>query len=748
MLVTGFRVFASLALAATLTACATGVETRKEKADKEARRLVSAMTLDEKLAIIQGEDSSADLVERLGLPRINMAGSSLGLTMNSSFREKGLEKATAFPSTVLLAATWNPRVAYAYSKAIAEEFRARNMHVILGPAINVYRSPLCGRNFEYMGEDPFLISKMVVGYVKGAQDEKVLVTVKHFVANNSENKRQNSNSVVSERALREIYFPGFKAAVEEGKASGIMSSYNLLNGKYCGEDKWLLTDVLRNEWGFDGMVVSDWTSIWNPEPALKSGMDIEMPGTPPSIFNPDTVKKLIKEGKVSESDIDKMVRHILKPCLEYGVLEKGWADPSLNKISEHDEIALRTNREGITLLKNDGALLPLEPARTKKIVVIGPAAVKTPTTAGGSGAVRPEKDLYVNILTGMRNIYGDKIEYLDSFDKSKVAKADAVVVCVGFSVNLKLRDWTKKLTPEEEKEFQKIKPPDIEDEGRDREKRFFNLPGKQEALILECAAANPNTAVLISSGGGIGMSRWLDKVKSVVWMYYGGQNGGQAVADIVSGKVNPSGKLPFNMDKRLEDNAAYHDFNLSWTDKRPKKKAGCRTYQDVSYSEGIFIGYRHYDKAGLEPLFPFGHGLSYTTFEYSDLEINASPGLCIVSFTLKNTGKRPGAEVAQIYVGDVVCSVPRPLKELKGFDKVFLAPGASLRVAIGLPSSAFAFWSPVKKRWTIEPGEFKIYVGASSRDIRLTGTVELSSDWEPKSAIPYFPERAEKPPTR
>jgi beta-glucosidase len=691
--------------------------------DAKAKELVSKMTLDEKLAMIHGCGCNIAPVKRLGIPPVNMSDASMGIRVTPWPSCKGLELSTAFPALILLSATWDPQMVAEYARAVAEEFRSRNMHILLGPGVNIYRFPLCGRNYEYMGEDPFLTSSMVVPYIKSVKGVGVLTVVKHFVANNSENRRQKSNTVVSERALREIYFPAFKAAVQKGGTLGLMNAYNLVNGTYCGESKWLLKDVLRDEWGFEGMVVSDWSSLWNSALAANSGVDIEMPGENQcKVLGPDVMKRLLADGKVTEKEIDAKVLKLVRSCLKLGLYDSNWKKPELDKREEHAMVALKTAREGMTLLKNADGFLPLAPEKVKRVVVIGQNAKKTPTTGAGSGGVKPENP--ISLWDAVKSIYGDKAELLDEFDAEKVKSADAVFACLGFNVGMKIRDYRKKEEDDSigaeqaafnSREWERVK----EGEGCDR--KGYGLLPEQLELLNSCVAVNPNVVVLITSGGGVEMTPWLDKVKGVLWMYYPGQNGCQAAAEILSGKVNPSGKLPFTIDKRLEDNAAYGNFNLQWVDPRPKKKAGVREYQDVEYKEGIFFGYRYYDKIGKEPLFPFGFGLSYTTFEYSNLKVEKDGEVVKVSFTIKNTGKRDGAETAQIYVGDVKCSVPRPPKELKGFKKLFLKVGESKKVDVVLDKSAFAFWHPEKKKWVVEPGDFDILVGSSSRDIRLKG---------------------------
>jgi len=708
---------------------------RAETLDEKAKELVSQLTLEEKLDMIHGNGFNIAPVDRLGIPAINMSDASMGLRITPWPHDKGLEPSTAFPASILLASTWNPEATYRYATAVAEEFRARNMHVLLGPGVNIYRSPLCGRNHEYMGEDPFLAASLVVPYVKAVRDVGCIPTVKHFVANNSEPRRKQANSVVGERALREIYFPAFKAAVEQGGALGIMNAYNLLNGTYCGENKWLLKDVLRGEWGFRGLVVSDWTSIWNSDLAANSGVDIEMPGGKQTfVLSPEKLKQLLDEGKTTMAEIDSKVFHLVRPCLEMGMYSTNWARPELNKLDEHARVALDTAREGMVLLKNKRGLLPLEPSKVRKIVVIGPSAEKTPTTGGGSGGVRPENP--VSVWQAIQSIYGDKAELLKEFDRKKVAKADAVLVCVGFNTGLKLDDPRKENGPksiaEEQAAFNESNQgqprwelDNSEHEGSDRP--GFPLPGQDNALVAQCAAANPASVVLYVAGGGIAMP-WVDGVASILWMGYPGQNGCTAAAEIVAGKVNPSGKLPITIEKRLEDNAAFGRLGLSWDKGKngESKMAGCRKYWDIPYTEDIFLGYRHMDQDRIEPQFPFGHGLSFTTFKYGDLKVGKTGrAQCGVSLVVSNIGKRDGAEVVQLYVADLQCGVPRPPKELKGFKKVFLKAGESKTVGIELDFSAFSFWHPKKKKWTVEPGKFELLAGSSSRDIRSRKTIAI-----------------------
>ena len=691
-----------------------------DELEKQVNDIVGKMTFKEKLNMIHGNGFNIFAIKRLGIPAVNMSDASMGLRITPWPHSKGLDPSTAFPDTLLLTATWNPEIGAKYAKAVAEEFKARNMHVLLGPGVNIYRNPLCGRNYEYMGEDPFLVSSMVVPYIKSVKSVGVMPVIKHFVANNSENKRKQSNSVVSERALREIYFPAFKAAIKEAKVPAIMNAYNLVNGEYCGESKWLMKDILRKEWGFNGIIISDWTSLWNSDRVLKHGADIEMPGAKQTfVMAPKNVKKLLDEKVVTEKDIDFKVKNIVRACLIMGFYDNQFQDKSLNKHDEHKQVALDTAREGIVLLKNSENLLPVSTSR--KVIVIGPLAAKTPTTGGGSGGVRPENP--VSLFAAIKQIYPNAI-LMNKFDATKIAKDDIVFVCVGLNKDLVLNDprvKKKKSIAAEQAEFNKKKAI-IEGEGRDRE--TFELPHKQIELIEKCSKVSNNTVVIVTSGGAVKMTPWVNNVKALIWEFYPGVNGTIATAEILSGKVNPSGKLPISIEKDINDNPTTKNFHLDWGDKRPKHKIGCRTYQNVNYEEGIFVGYRYYDTNNVEPLFPFGYGLSYTTFEFGKPEVKQSNGKVIVTLSIKNSGKRAGAEVVQLYVHDLKCSVPRPAKELKAFKKVYLNPGESCSIKFVLDDSAFAFWNPKSKKWCVEPGQFELLIGASSRDIRVKVTVE------------------------
>ena len=641
-----------------------------------AAELVSQMTLEEKCDYIGGSKDGFYIrpVERLGIPLIRMADGPQGVRNNT--------KSTLFACGVAAAASWNEDVVYEMGVALGQDSRARGVHILLGPGVNIYRSPLCGRNFEYMGEDPALAGNTAAQYIKGVQSQGVMATVKHFALNNQEFNRHHTSSDADERTIYEIYFPAFKAAVDAGVAS-VMSSYNLVNNVHAAENKWLLTDVLKEEWGFDGFVMSDWTSTYSTLGCVRSGLDLEMPHG--FCFKYEHIKPLIETGVISEKDIDKKVEAILSSVIAYGFLDRPQLDTTIKEDHPYSrEVAYRLSCESAVLLKNDGSL-PL--IKGGKIALMGPRAEVIPC-GGGSGAVDP---IYsISLSEGMSQLGEDFPVTLIADDYKSKAKeiqaADAVVVSVGF---------------------------DKKTEREDHD-RTFTLPEGQDELIEFALANNDNVIVVVYSGGGIDMSRWQDKVSAIVMGWYPGQEGGLAIARMLAGEFSPSGRLPMTIESRLEDNPTYTNYYVE----APMTKRGHSTL-NVTYGEGVFVGYRGYEKNGVKPAYPFGHGLTYTTFEYSDLSAKAVKGGVEVAFTLTNTGDYDASEVAQVYVGEVKPTVPRPAKELKGYKKVFVKAGESAQVKVFLPKSAFAFYNVEVHDWTVNPGAFDINVGASVADTRL-----------------------------
>jgi beta-glucosidase len=799
--------------------------------EARAESLLRQLTLEEKIDIIGGVDSFYIRGnQRIGLPRLKMADGPVGV------RNYG-------PSTVFggigLAATWDPALAQRIGAVIGEDARSRGVHFMLAPGVNIYRAPMCGRNFEYFGEDPFLSARTAVAYIQGIQSQGVSATVKHFMGNNQEYDRHNMDSVIDERTMREIYLPVFEAAVKEAHVGAVMDSYNLTNGLHMSQNGYLNIDVAKKEWGFTGIIMSDWTSVYDGIAAANGGLDLEMPSG--LFMNRVTLLPAIRAGKVSEATIDDKVRRILRTAIQFGWLDRDQTDLSIPRVNlEGRKASLEAARAGMVLLKNDGNLLPLEKGKLHSIAIIGPDAYPAVPGGGGSAEAKPftqvsyleglvsylcssakvyyergipsldeiakqteftteangrqqglKREMFTNAtLSGAPSVTGidrhvhyepargsdnadgnlsirwsgyftastpgeylvfvqgprekggyrlyiDKkpvfdnwtdwyafvsavsmtlasgphqieLDYyaqngahkpaanlgivraetlVDAEAKALAARADAVVVAVGFDAS-------------------------NEGEGSDR---TFQLPPGQDELIHQIAAVNKNTVVVITSGGGVDMAAWVDRVPALLQAWYPGQEGGTALAQLLFGEFNPSGRLPISIERRWQDNAV-HD---SYYPKNGEKK--------VEYSEGVFVGYRHFDKSGIKPLFPFGYGLSYTTFAYKNLAVTlgSADQPVTVAFDVSNTGARAGAEVAQVYVGDRHAKLPRPVKELKGFAKVELQPGETRHVQVALDRRAFSYYDVKNHTWTVAPGDFDIYVAHSAAEIELTGKATL-----------------------
>ena len=634
------------------------------------------MTLEEKCDYIGGSKDGFYIrpVERLGIPLIRMADGPQGVRNNT--------RSTLFACGVAAAASWNEDVAYEMGVALGQDSRARGVHILLGPGVNICRSPLCGRNFEYMGEDPCLASATAVGYIKGVQSQGVMATVKHFALNNQEFNRHHVSSDADERTINEIYFPAFKAAVDAGVAS-VMSSYNLVNNVHSAENRWLLTETLREKWGFEGFVMSDWTSTYSTLGCVRSGLDLEMPEG--FCMNYAAIKPLVETGVIREKDIDRKVENILASLIAYGFLDRPQLDTTIKEDNPYSrDVAYRLSCESAVLLKND-SVLPLK--KGSNVVLMGPGADIIPC-GGGSGSVDP---LYsISLYEGMSRLGEDFPVTIVGEDYREAVRtlkeADAVVVSVGF---------------------------DRQTEKEDHD-RTFALPQGQDELIEFAAEHNDNVIVVIYSGGAVDMRRWHDKVEAVLMGWYPGQEGGLAIARMLAGEISPSGRLPISIEASPEDNPAYDNYYVE----EPMTKRGHSTL-NVTYGEGIFVGYRGYEKNDVSPLYPFGYGLTYTSFEYSDLMVSEKGDGVDVTLTVTNTGNFDAAEVVQIYVGEDNPCVARPAKELKGYDKVFIPKGESAVVTVRLPRSAFAFYDVDIHDWRINPGSFTIMVGASSQDIKL-----------------------------
>lgn len=797
--------------------------------------LLSQMTLAEKITMLGGDESgfNGSGVERLGIPPIRMSDGPVGVRSGAS---------TAFPASVNMAASWDTNLIYRFGVALGEETLAKGKNCILGPCVGIHRFPLNGRNFESFGEDPFLSSRMAVSYIRGVQSLPVIATVKHYACNDQEWERTRADSVVDERALREIHLPAFEAAVREGGVRAVMSGYNVVNGQHCSENKHLLTDILKRDWGFQGIVMSDWVSVHSAIAAANNGLDLEMPHP---VWFGEKLLAAVKNGKVSEATIDDKISRHLRVRFAAGLFDNPAPKPNQAVVESdaHRQLALEMAQKSIVLLKNDG-LLPLATNKLKTIAMIGPAANIARTGGGGSSVIWPWEK--ISPVEGMKKILGPDVkiifaeganidpiktvtvaseylrtpngltngllgEYFDNYDFKGAplftrvdpkldfewkngASPDPRMKATDYSIR-----WTGKLIPpvtqkynlaitsddgsrlfidgkqfvdnwgshgmeqrscevqlEAGKEYAiRI---DFNQGGADAGMRFswrdlketrtdptiaeavaaaksadaailcvgntlnteaeghdvadFKMPGEQDELVQAVLKANPNTVVVVWGGVPILMKYWIKDAKAVIAALYPGQEGGLALAQILSGVVNPSGKLPFSY---IQDRSESPTFT-GYQNKNLK----------VNYTEGVFVGYRYYDKNNVEPLFPFGHGLSYTTFKYSGQNVERTGADSVtVSFKVENIGKVAGEEVAQVYVGQKNCSGPRPVKELKGFAKVKLAPGETQTVLIPLNARSFQYFDADKRAWVLKPGSFNISVGASSRDLRLKDSIIL-----------------------
>lgn len=660
------------------------------------RSIISQMTLEEKAAICTGASLWKTVsIERLGVPEMVVSDGPHGVRRvkdEGSLAQKSLA-ATCFPTASCMGSTWNAELIGEVGKAIAEECIALNVDVILGPGVNMKRSPLCGRNFEYYSEDPFLAGKMAVSFIHGVQGEGVGTSLKHFAANNQEFQRFSIDAEIDERALREIYLPAFEIAVKQAKPWTVMCAYNKLNGTYCSEHHELLVDILKKEWGFEGLVVSDWGAVHDRVLALKGGLDLEMPG--PQEHRVQAVVEAVNSGALDEAVIDESVERILRIVFKAKKTRKGGAF----NIDAHHVIARDVASEGIVLLKNNG-LLPLK--EVSNIAVIGKAAKEAYFQGGGSSHINPTK---------VDNMY-EELQALASdveFSYGEGYSADG-------ELDQKLIDEAVSLAQRADVALLHLALPSFkESEGYDRPDLELSEP--QIALIQAVTAVQPNSVVILNNGAPVVMSRWIEDVAAVLESWTMGQAGGGAIADILMGKVNPSGKLSETFPLKLADTPAF----INWPGGAGK----------VRYGEGIFIGYRYYDKKESPVLFPFGFGLSYTNFEYSNAKLSANSfkdtdGLT-VSVDVTNTGHIAGKEIVQVYVHDHDSELVRPEKELKGFTKVALQPGETKTVSIALDFRSFAYYHPRYKQWITEDGDFDILIGASSADIRHRLTATLQS---------------------
>jgi beta-glucosidase len=800
--------------------------TDAEPTDQRVDLLLGQMTLGEKLDYISGVHAmSIRSVPRLGLPEIQMTDGPLGVRRDTP--------STRYPAGAAAAATWNRSLAEKEGMAMGRDCRARGIHVLLAPGVNIHRVAMNGRNFEYIsGEDPFLASQLVVPFIRGVQGQGVVATVKHFAANNQETNREHVNVIIDERTLREIYLPAFEAAVRTAGVGAVMDAYNKVNGQHCTENEFLNIKVLKGEWGFQGVLMSDWGATHSLLGPIKRGLDLEMPSG--IWMNQKNLLEALHSHRITEEEINDKVRRILRMIVQMQFLDRPQQDPS---IPENDPASARTAlevaREGIVLLKNKNAILPLNSASTHKIAVFGVNADPGVPAGWGSSYLRP---FYaISVLDGVRHHTEAQVDYFDvgvgSFQSSTFENPDRpdehglkgeyfdngnmsgtpVVTRIDqhidfdwvnvnslaarlpskfttrwtgfirptvsgthvfraradsgirvflddtaiindwpihaarpevatrsleagkrYRIRIEYRNsggggaiaqfgWASLEVPDSVRDYDAAIVCAGFDEGTEGEgfDRTFELPDSQNELISRVAEKNPKTIVVLNCGGNVDMRPWLKQVPALLHAWYPGQEGGNAVAEILFGQTNPSGKLPVTFEDQKEDNPAYRWY--------PTSDGG----KSVRYGEGIFVGYRGYDHNGVQPLFPFGYGLSYTRFEYSDLKVESEGDSIKATFSIRNAGDRAGAEVAQLYVEPVKPAVERPIKELKGFEKVFLAPGESKELSVTLDERAFAYFDPASKKWKSDPGEYDICIGASSRNIKLRK--RITADFRPEA---------------
>ncbi|HEX4037133.1 MAG TPA: glycoside hydrolase family 3 C-terminal domain-containing protein [Acidobacteriaceae bacterium] len=809
--------------------------------EQRVNTMIGKLTLQQKLELIGGVDSMFIRAEpAAGFPRLKMSDGPEGV------RTWGPD--TAYAGGIALAASWDPALADKMGESIALDARSRGVHFILGPGINIYRAPMNGRNFEYFGEDPFLSGQTAAAYIRGVQSEGVIATVKHFDANNEEYDRHNVSSDMDERTLREIYLPAFEAAVKQGHVGAVMNSYNLLNGVHATQNKHLNLDILKGEWKFNGILMSDWDATYSAVGAANNGLDLEMPSG--KFMNPKNLLPAVKSGEVSEATIDDKLRRIFRTAIRFGFLDRDQTEFDVPAFSQQARaVAMQEALESITLLRNDGNLLPLDASKIHTIAVLGPDAWPAVPGAGGSSHV--DAFAPVSIMTGLSDALAGKVNVLyaaglptvddmfqqtEFYDVSGKAAGDPsagspvkvqtfntadftgtptlshmrriamyrngewgprpghrsirytaqylpsktepylflvgsngseawklivdgktvldqpsregqaprfveLPLTAGKAASIELDDWpagampniglgirgVDELVSPEAKKIASMADAAVvavgfdasnESEGYDR---TYNLPFGQDQLIQAVSQANPHTIVTITAGGNVDMHRWLNGVPALLHNWYPGQEGGRALAEILLGQRDPEGHLPVSFERSWEENPTHDSYYA------PPVEKGQTPH--VFYKEGVFLGYRYYTTYDKKPLFPFGFGLSYTTFSFSNLKVSpeqtSADGTITVSFDVTNTGQRQGATVAQVYIGDPSATVKRPVKELKGYEKVRLGPGDTRHVSVTLDRRSLAWWSDAKNNWQVDPGKFVVYVGDSSENTPLTQDLQV-----------------------
>jgi beta-glucosidase len=662
----------------------------------DVKALVSQMTLEEKCSLLSGSDFwHTQPIERLNIPAVMVSDGPHGLRKQDQGADHlGMNesiKAVCMPAACATSASFDKDLIYKMGESIGNSAQHEEVSVVLGPAVNIKRSPLCGRNFEYFSEDPYLAGEMSAAFINGVQSKNVGTSIKHFAANNQEHRRMSSSSNVDERTLREIYFPAFEISVKKAQPWTVMCSYNRINGVYASEDPWLLTEVLRNDWGFEGYVMSDWGAVSTRAAGVKAGLDLEMPSS--GGVNDRKVMQAVLTGRLDEKYVDLACERILN--INYRYLENAKPETPWNKEADH-ELAAQIASECMVLLKNEEDLLPL--SKEDQIAFIGEFAAKPRFQGGGSSHINCFKT-----TSAVEAAQGLKVTYTQGYSVARDEATDEMIAeAVAAAKNAKAAVIFAGL------------PDSYESEGYDR--THMKMPACQNKLIEAVAEANPNTVVVLHNGSPVELP-WLSKVKAVLEAYLGGQAVGLATVRVLFGDVNPSGHLAETFPIKLSDNPSY----LFYGGEK----------NDTDYREGIFVGYRYYDRKEMAVQFPFGHGLSYTKFEYSDLWLDKSEitdeETVTATVTVKNVGERTGKTVVQLYVSDLVSTPIRPVRELKGFEKVELRPGETKQVTFTLDKRSFAYWNQQLGDWHVETGEFAIEVGQSSRDICLTETVRVNS---------------------
>ena len=671
-----------------------------EEAEVKANEILKSLTLEEKLSMTQGHNRFFfPGVPEKGLPYIYTTDASMGVKNKQHLHDAGevilAERTTQFPAFIMLAATFNPDLAYKYGHAVGEEARMAGAGVILGPGMNIYRNARCGRNFEYLGEDPHLAASIIYDYVTGMQSTGTLACAKHFLGNQTEFYRRRSNSIIDERAIMEIYTPAFKAAIDAGVAT-VMTAYNQLNGEWAGESKYVITDLLRGTLGFKGMVMSDWNSIYDWEKVIRSGQNLDMPGED-MFYIKKKPADLVAEGVVTEKDIENMIRPTIATCIRWGLYDRYNSgkqyDKSLEaKLPAHLEISYQTAAEGAVLLRNNG-ILPL--ATTKRVLVVGKWFDSVPHGGGAARVTGYDHHPLRQVLT---DAFGGNVKFVEKPTAAEL-KAAEVVLCVTGTYDSESTE------------------------------RPFEMEKNDEKLVRLAVESNPNTIVLVHSGSAINMTAWADKCAALLYGWYPGQNGLEAICDIIVGKVNPSGKLPMTIERDFADSPAVNSvpegFNLAKAKGNPNEKAFHPWTYDVHYDESVLVGYRWYEKKNIKTLFPFGYGLSYTTFELAKPKILSKGKVKTltdeaplkVAIEVNNTGAVAGAEVVQLYIAEKNPTVLRPNKELKAFRKVAVEPGKKAVVTFEVDKKMCSYWCDKNHAWTANAGEYEILIGTSSADI-------------------------------